>query len=233
VLHAFADPETIGIEVRALCTGIMVVGSDRALPFSTGGLQALGRARSQALERGAPEVTPIDLYRCAHAQLPSPLGERVPAGPKDGLRPPVDAPPFRADEPYFRHFSAGALRGLGAACRAAGSLGRRAIGPVHLLLGCLDVDDDLCRALDLTASRLRIAVAGQDEDPAPLDPRPLQGDGPLRKLVAGLPPGAGTLEVLAELLARGNEELIALLQRQKVTTALVERCKGRFPDPEA
>lgn len=230
VLHAFADPETIGIEVRALCTGIMVVGSDRALPFSVGALRALGRARRAALERAAARVTPGDVFQAARGELPEALRARVPVGP-ESPEPAQGAEPFRADEPYFRHFAPEALRALGAACRAAASLERDAIGPAHLLLGCLDCDEDLRREVDLTAGRLRIALGGHDEDPTPLDVRPLEGDLRLVELLGRLERDAGTLEVLAELLVRGNEELIALLQRQKVTPALVERCRGGFSDP--
>ena len=48
VLHAFADPETIGIEVLAQCSGIMVVGSGRTLPFSVRAVSALRAARAGA-----------------------------------------------------------------------------------------------------------------------------------------------------------------------------------------
>lgn len=231
VLHAFADPETIGIEVRALCAGIMVVGSDRALPFSVGALAALGRARGAALERAAAAVTPHDVFRAARGELPEALRQRVPAGPETVEAATPGAEPFRADEPYFRHFAPVALRALGAACRAAAALERDAIGPAHLLLGCLDCDESLRHEVGLTAGRLRIALAGYDEDPTPLAIRPLEGDPRLLALLGSLVQGAGTLQVLAELLARGNEELIALLQRQKVTATLVERCRGGFTDP--
>ena len=39
VLHAFADPETLAVEVLALCPGIMVVGSEHCLPFSVRGVR--------------------------------------------------------------------------------------------------------------------------------------------------------------------------------------------------
>ena len=69
VLHAFADPETISIEVRALCPGTMVVGSERCLPFSVRGARLLEAARARAAERADLAVTPHHLFAAALAEL--------------------------------------------------------------------------------------------------------------------------------------------------------------------
>src|SRR5262245_18257872 len=65
VLHAFADPETIGVEVLALCEGIMVVGSGRTLPFSVLGVEALRAARSTAAARRGRQVVVEDVFSAA------------------------------------------------------------------------------------------------------------------------------------------------------------------------
>ena len=71
VLHAFADPETLAVEVLALCPGIMVVGSKHCLPFSVRGVRALEAARGRAMAGGEDEVASTDLLRAAAAELPA------------------------------------------------------------------------------------------------------------------------------------------------------------------
>jgi hypothetical protein len=238
VLHAFADPETIGVEVLALCAGIMVVGSERTLPFSVLSVAALQDARAAAVERGSLQVEPSDLFGAALARLPAELRARLellpgaelahhdpPAGPPgSGGVPPTG--------PLFRHFSGGALRALGASSRSAAALGRDAIGPIHVVLGTLEVDEALRQRTNLSAGRVRLAATGLDEDTTPLPERRLRAEERLRAMLAGLPDRAETLDVLADMLAQGSEELTSLLLRQKVTAALVERCRGIFRDPE-
>jgi ATP-dependent Clp protease ATP-binding subunit ClpA len=233
ILHAFADPETIAIEVRALCAGIMVVGSERSLPFSVLGVQALREARARAHATEERTVTPAHVFRAAAALLPSDLRERL---AELGRELTADArDPHRGDsasEAFFRSFSPGALRALGGACRAAATLGRASIGPVHLLLGCLDADEELRAATGLSASRVRMALAGRDEDGTPLPSRHLAGDARIGELLRGLPAAAETVDVLGWILSNGTEELVALLLRQRITPALFERCRGAFPDPD-
>jgi len=236
VLHAFADPETIGIEVLAQCSGIMVVGSGRTLPFSVRALSALRAARAGAHRRGASSVEPADLLPAAAAELPdalraklAPLPETETAGnPSTGE---VRTSTVSEEGPLFRRYSTDGLRALGAACRTASSLHRAAIGPLHLCLGCLEVDAALCERSGWSAGRLRLAAAGADADETPLPQRTLAGDARLLELFPRLPPAAETLDVLGALLEHGTEELLALLRRQKVTLALFERCRGVFRDP--
>lgn len=236
VLHAFADPETIGVEVLALCSGIMVVGSDRTLPFSVLGVEALQAARAAAAARAGTRVEPLDLFHAALTGLLPELRARLASLPgavlERGPRPAEErAEPLPTTGPLFRHFSASALRALGCAGRAAAALGRASIGPAHIVLGTLEVDAELCAQTALTPSRVRMACSGLDEDHTPLPERRLGGDERLRALLEEIPPGAGTLDVVAWMLARGSEELIALLRRQKVTSALFERCRGVYQDP--
>lgn len=236
VLHAFADPETIGVEVLALCSGIMLVGSDRTLPFSVLGVEALHAARAGAVARAGARVEPADLFRASVARLAPDLRARIALLPGAVLMLEADPSPsgeggLPADGPLFRHFSERTLRALGTGGRAAASLARAAIGPAHLLLGALEVDDGLRERTGLTPTRVRMACSGLDEDPTPLPERRLGGDERLRALLAALPPVAETLDVLGWLLEQGNQELIALLRRQKVTSALFQRCRGAYQDP--
>ena len=236
ILHAFADPETIAVEVLALCSGIMVVGSERTLPFSVLGVDALRAARAAAAERGSARVEPFDLFRAALERLSAELRHRHAHLPGAELE--LSAPTAaRADAvvpvsgPLFRHFSAEALRALGASCRSAASLQRTTIGPAHLVLGALEVDEALRRQVNLNPSRARMAMSGLDDDETPLPERRLAAEERLVELLAGLPEQAETLDVLALVLARGNDELTALLRRQKVTGALLDRCRGTYRDP--
>jgi len=232
VLHAFADPETIGVEVLALCAGIMVVGSGHSLPFSVGGVRALQAARACVPE--GERVRPEDVFACAGAELGPEVGARLALVP--GLRALQGRAPAAGggsgrSGPFFAAFQPETLRALGAACRAAGALERDAIGPVHLVLGALEVDADLRARTGLSAPRVRMALSGIDEDPTPLPPRRLEGDERLLALLEGVSVPAETLEILGWLLEHGSEELVALLRRQKITPALFERCRGVYHDP--
>jgi phage FluMu protein gp41 len=232
VLHAFADPEALGIELVALCPGIMVVGSGRTLPFSVRSLAALRAARTQAAGRAAL-VRPPDLFRSARSELTAQAAERLAAS---GELPEPEAeeagrPTPPTPEHFFRCFSPEALRALGAACRVAGELRREAIGPVHLLAGALEADPELRERTRLSAARLRLSLAGLDEDPTPLPERTVPADARLFELLSGLAPGSSTLDVLGWILSHGSEELRALLRRQKITPALHERARKAFRDP--
>lgn len=245
VLHAFADPRSIGGEVLALCPGIMVVGSGHSLPFSVLGVAALRSARAGAAARGAERVEPGDVLRAALARVSPEAHARLELAAGGGAEfaaaartPTEEGSPRTTDlEPleqgsFFGCFSGAALRALGVACRAAGELGRDAIGPVHLLAGSLEVDPALREHTRLSPGRLRVALSGLDADPTPLPARTLRADESLLELLSSVPPGADTLDVLGWMLAHGTDELRALLRRQKITTALHERARGVFRDPE-
>jgi len=235
VLHAFADPETLGVEILALCEGIMVVGSKRTLPFSVRGVEALEGARKDASARGSETVEPGDVFWAAVDRLGPALSTRLSQVPGVRLlRPePVDAHGFvPPGGPLFRSYSPSALRSLGASVRAAAGLERSAIGPAHLAIGALEVDEALRERTSLTPARVRMAGTGLDEDSTPLPERRLGGDARLRAMLADLPENGETLDVLGWILTRGSEELIALLRRQKVTSALFERCRGVYQDPD-
>jgi hypothetical protein len=236
VLHAFADPETIGAEVLALCEGIMVVGSGQTLPFSMRSVEALRAARSAACGRRAPRVAPSDLFQAAFTHLPAPAAERLAdfaASIRFLGRPEEveDGAPLAPAGPLFRGFSSEALRGLGWSAKVASQLGRDAITPVHLLAGTLEACASLRQELGLSSTRLRLATTGADEDDTPLPSRPIPRSAELQRLLCELPEGAQTLDVLAWLLGHGSSEVCALLLRQKVTSALVESCRGVHADP--
>lgn len=238
VLHAFADPETLGIEVLALCAGIMVVGSVRTLPFSVLGVEALHGARALGVARGGARVDPADVFLSAYGRLRVELHQRLARFPEFALervrnrseREVED--PIRPEGPLFRCFSPDALRSLGASSRVASSLGRSSIGPMHLILGALETDADLRERSALSPQRVRMAASGLDEDSTPLPERRLGSEARLRELLSALATGAGTLDVLGWLLTHGSEEMTALLRRQKITPALFERCRGVYMDPE-
>lgn len=238
VLHAFADPETIGVEVLALCAGIMVVGSERTLPFSVLGVRVLETARARAATAEAPKVLPADVFEAAGEHLAPELLARLAQLPGVRLEP-RERPPgekgsaLPATGPLFRHFAPDALRALGASARAAAGLSRPSISPAHLFLGSLEADPDLKERTGLTPGRLRMAMSGLDEDRTPLPERALGGDERLRRMLAHLPDGAQTLDVLGWILERGGAEVGALLRRQKVTPELFERCRGIYLDPES
>jgi ClpA/ClpB-like protein len=239
VLHAFADPDTIRVEVMALCAGIMVVGSGQSLPFSVGAVRALDAARAIAAARSASQVRPAEVFLSAEEELPGPVRSRLAsilAGSLErsaggGEESPAETGPVPAEGPLFRHFSPRALRALGSACRAAASLGREAIGPVHLLIGCLEADEELRARTGLDSARVRMVLSGVDADETPLPARSLEADERLHELLNGLASGAETVDILGWLLTHGPEELVALLRRQKITPALFERCRGAYHDP--
>lgn len=237
VLHAFADPATIGAEVLALCPGIMVVGSGRTLPFSVRGVRALRAARVRAAARRADTLEVGDLFSSALGELEARASERLAplAGVhlEAGAEDPDDASArvLSTEGTLFRDYAPAGLRALGASARLAGGMGRTAISPAHVVLGALEVDDSLRARTGLTASRARLALSGVDEDPTPLPERTLPWSAELHALLEALPPAAETSAVLGWMLERGKSELVLLLERQKVTGALLARCRSSFQDP--
>lgn len=237
VLHAFADPATIGVEVLALCPGIMVVGSGRTLPFSMRALAALRNARVLAAARGAASLEPGDLCLAASRELDARVAARLAplegtdlaaAGEAAAASGPALAVPTRS---LFKNYTQAGLRALGASARAAGTAGRAAIAPAHLVLGCLEVDEELRERTGLTAGRARLAFAGLDEDATPLPDRDLTASRELVELLRSLPDASGTVAAMGWFLSAGSGELVAVLKRQKVNWALFERCRDTFTDP--
>lgn len=239
VLHAFGDPETISIEVLALCQGIMVVGSERSLPFSVGGVDALESARRSASERGDTLVDVAHLFAAAADGLSAEVEEALDSGgwsrrALEALAPERVAersPGVPGDGPLFKFFAQEARRALGSACRQATRLGRDEISPAHLILGCLDTEKDLAEITGSPAG-LRSSLRGLDADPTPRPLRRLPADASFVRMLEALTPPADTADLLAWILAHGGEEVRALLQRQRITPQLLEHAGPSFGDPD-
>ena len=234
VLHGFADPRTISEEALALSPGVMVVGSASTLPFSTAALGALGRARERSA--GEAEVGVEAVLWAAVEALPADLrarlesgGLREPPGAAGSPAPAAAAPP----EPFFRRFGADAKRALSAANRSAASLGLAAIGPAHLVLGCLQGAEALAARAGLPFARARLLLADRTADDVPPPERPLPADPALGAFLSGLPEGASSLDLLARYLAGGTPELAQVLARQKLSPELIARARVAFRDPPA
>ena len=237
VLHAFADPETIREETLALASGILVSGSVASLPFSPGGVRALRRARSQAAGRGDAAVVEAHLLRAAVRELPTDArGDLEQAGWSDeGLGNRLGrggaAAPVAAEGGLFRHFTEDGKRALSAAARAARQDRASAIGPAHLLLACLTGDPSLGADCGVSAARARIVLRGRTHDESAVEERPIAADEALEVFLDGMPAGATSLGLLTRFHAGGTPELAQLLDRHKVTPALVERVLAAFEDP--
>lgn len=239
VLHAFADPETLSIELLALSPGILVVGSGRSVPFSVRGVRALESARALAAAGAAASVGPAHVAAAAVAELePEVLQLLESVGLKAGGAQQAAAaesagdPPVPESGPLFQRFRQEARRALGAAARAATQWERAAISPAHLVLGALEADSDLGERLGTRASRVRMALGGRDEDATPLVPRRLAPDRDLAAVLSNQEDGAGTAALLGHVLSRGSEEVRLLLQRQRITWELFERAHAAFDDPD-
>ncbi len=237
-LHAFADPPTISSEARSLAAGIMISGSNAALPFSTRGVQALRRARADAARR---QSTAVDV---SHVLLAS--FDELDNGPREQLsdsgwsREALEGlatragPSARAVEDsgaLFRSFSEDAKRLLSAAGKLARQQEHAAISPGHLLLASLAWNMALERAAGLPPSRVRMALRGRLADLTQPPNRPLPLDDSAEAVLAGLAPGATTLKLLASLHAGPTPELAQVLMRHKLTPALFERAGASFDDP--
>lgn len=232
IIHAFADPETIRSEVMALCPGILVIGSKRSLPFSVRGVAAMELSRAKARSLGAARIEPLHLLLSALDQLPEALAAGLvelglSAEPQEVFEGPELVP---LTGPLLRFFDVDARRSLSAACHQAVRLGRDAISPAHLMMGCLEtVEGGL---IGLSASRAKMFLGGRDDDSSPLPERALPFTEALLKLLAGLPEGASTADLLAAVVAQGSLELRGLLERQKVTLTLLKHTQGAFCDPD-
>lgn len=226
VVHAFADPETVAVELSALSPGMMVVGSEGALPFSTRAVRALQAARDAAVAAGADEVSCGLVLREADAELDEPLGLTTAAlGPAPG------GGGVSPDGPLFRGFSGDAKRALSQASRTAGTAREPSISPARLALACLATAPDLGAAAGVSASAARERLRGRTLDPTPPPPRALPPAEALLEALAALPPGADSLGLWTTVRARADESLAVLLDRHKITPSLLERAAGAFADP--
>jgi hypothetical protein len=235
ILYAFADPATLGIEVTALCSGIMIVRSSGSLPFSVRALEALRGAHGEAAERHQPDqpyaIAPVDVASAAWRVLPDEVRPHLKAlGEIAGTAPSTKRPTEKV--PLFAAFDAGARRTLGRAAKAATEFRRDCISPAHLILGALEADESLREQTALTPAALRFAFHGVDDDPTPLRTGPIAVARELFELFDPLPDGADTAALLGRYLSHGSEEVRALLVRQKVTPALFQRAGTSFPDPK-
>lgn len=229
VAHAFADPETIELELTALCPGIMVVGSDAALPFSPRAVAGMERARDST-----PEAIDVDrVFRACVAELGEEAAASLAEAGWDGAavgKLEVTGIVDRS-EPLFRRFEDDAKRALSLASKAAGK-GREAnISPARLALGCLQADPALEGRVGLTLARARAALRPHYRDDSPPDPRRIPPAPELVRALEGLEPGADSLALLLHAARGGSDELRALLQRHKISTDLLERARDAFRDP--
>lgn len=233
VLHAFADPETLSIELLALSPGVMVVGSVSTLPFSQCGLEALIGARDEAVERGADEVTEavVLLHSARHLAEDARASVAEAGYSEERLHPQPGQGLVATSAPLFKHFSTGGKRALSIANKASARAGEDAIGPGQLVLACLEVAPALAGDSGLGLARARAALAGRTADPTPPAPRLLPPDEVLLAFLGRLPAGAGSLALLHACHGAGTAEMRELLVRHKVTEALLERALGAFEDP--
>jgi len=241
VLHAFADPQTLGEEALALAAGILISGSAVSLPFSEGSVRSLARARALAAQRGEAQVLPLHLLSAALSALPADLCRELeeagcePQGLGQGR--PSTPPPGEAAAPIrgslFANFSEAAKKVLSAAARLARQEHIRSIGPAHLALACLLDEPELGRACRLTAARARMLFRGRSEDPTPLALRALPADEAFLGFLAGLAEGTTSLGLLARFHAAGPPELARLLAHHRLAPPLLERAAAAFGDPQA
>lgn len=233
VLHAFADPATISDEALAISPGLMVVASGSTLPFSPRAAMAISRARSSAIGEGRNEVLPLDLV----AQAERALDEKLRGSLREaGLSTVSDSLP-ESPEPLlgsavFKSFSAGAKRALSAANRMAAAERASAISPAHLLLAGLKEDPDLAASIGLSFQRARALLAGRTADESAPAPRTLPPETALLEFLRPLEPGSDSLDLLARFHSGATPELGGILNRSKVTAALLERVRAAFRDPE-
>lgn len=237
VLHAFADPSTIGSEALAIAPGIMVVASDSTRPFSTRGLEALVRAREAAAAIGAATVDERRLLLEAVSVLDVDLQEslRTAGLSLEPLRSCADLrtePPLILEDPFFKHFSLRAKRILSAANRLSASLKHAAISPAHIVLASLQAQDDLTALCGLSFARARIILGARAADQTPPGQRHVPADESLLHFLEQLPEEAESLGLLAQFLAGSTPELAQILTRHKVSAALVARSSSVFRDPE-
>lgn len=235
-LHAFADPETIADEVRALAAGIMVSGSAASLPFSTLGVRALRRARALAAARAHERIEIAHLLFAAMEELPEELRARfVDAGwngDLDALLGEQLASTRAVSDSgaLFRYFSDVAKRTLSGAARLARQANAPSIGPAQLIAAALQADPALERSGGVSASRARLLLREHALDATPPEVSALGPDDSLSAFVRGLSPAADSLDFLARFHGESTPEIGRVLTRHKVTPALLARVRSAFQD---
>jgi ATP-dependent Clp protease ATP-binding subunit ClpA len=239
VQHAFADPATIAEETLALASGILVSGSAVSLPFSPGGVRALSGARELAARRSARAVETAHVLLAAARALPHEAFADLEAagwsdeGLTDALEDGGGGAAVTTAGALFRHYSEDAKRLMAQSAKTARQDGAPAIGPAHLLLACLGAELPLAHACGVSVSRARVVLRGRTHDQSEVERRALDADDALVEFLDGLAPGATTLELLERFHCGGTAELAQLLERHRVTPALLERVQGVFADPES
>ena len=239
VEHAFADPETLSQEMLALSTGIMVVGSGAALPFSVLALESLraARAASSATRTDAPE-NPEKTVDCAlifeHAvrSLPSAAREALVAAGCSVTGAAAESRPSDEDaQGFFACFTDDAKRALSRANKRSSLASEPSIGPARLILACLE-EADLSERFGIPHHRARQALHGMTRDETPIPSRDVPPDAELVRFLKALPPGAGSLALILECQGeRGTPEMAELMRRHMITPALLERSLEAFQDP--
>lgn len=239
VEHAFADPETIRAEALAISPGLMMVASNSTRPFSTLAVDACHAAREGARARGVTEVesSQLALEGARHLEPECRTDLETAGYSERGLleqrgSESTSESVLSTEGHLFRHFSSEAKQVLSNANRLAAELREPAIAPAHLLLAALRVGQDLGQRAGIGYGAARSVLFGRTRDDSPPRPRRLAAADELIEFLAGLPRGAGSLEILAHFHNAGPAELAQILERHKVTRPLLERSQGAFEDPQ-
>lgn len=167
IVFAFADPETLGLELLALSPGIMVVGSAATRPFSPRAVEALERARRWAAASGSERVEIESLGAAAASVLPVELLAALrDAGYHDVVPPEPSASDPSRPAPSLRLAEAAKLA-LSRATKATARANEPAIGPARIFHACLQAGPELEARIGLTAARARLVLEGAFIDRSP------------------------------------------------------------------
>ncbi|MFN0009554.1 MAG: Clp protease N-terminal domain-containing protein [Planctomycetota bacterium] len=232
VLHAFADPGTISEEVLAISPGLLVVASGSTLAFSVRAVEVLTRTRAAAEAAGEEAVSVSRLLSGSVAAFDESL-QRTLQGAGFSAEIPREIEAVAIPGPgLFRHFSMPAKRVLSGANRLAASDRSPSISHVHLFLACLQEDEGLAASTGVNFRKARLLLSGSTRDDTAPSARSLPPDRSLIEFLEGLPGGSDSLALLARFHAGGTPELAQILVRSKVTTALLDRARKAFRDPD-
>ncbi len=244
-LRCFADPETIAEESRALCSGIMVTGSNASLPFSPLGLATLRRARLLARDHAAPAVEPAHLLHAACSELPAELVAAFTHAGFDAVRlagafGPAASTAQRAALPaaweresaLFAVFSEAAKRTLSLAARGAREAREPNISSAHILTASLAREPGLAAQSGVTLSRARALLREKTHDHSPLPDHALPADDELSSLVSRWQAGTSSMAMLGDLHGAATSDIAKLLIRQRVTQSALERLAKELEDPK-
>jgi len=232
IVFAFADPETLGLELLALSPGIMVVGSAATRPFSPRAVEALERARRWAAATGSERVEIDSLCAAAASVLPVELLAALrDAGYRDVVPPEPSASDPSGPAPSVRLAEAAKLA-LSRATKATARASEPAIGPARIFHACLQAGPELEGRVGLTAARARLVLEGSFVDRSPLPNRELGADETLLAFLSRLPARGGSLELLAACHHESTPELSELLLRHKIAPELLRRAAAELTDPD-